>query len=174
MHFTFVNHFPYLQPIGKTSPYINLREVSLRLDLLPGVYCIVPTTFRPGEEGQFLVRTFVERDWVTRSGDVVEEEEEIEEQEEEDGRQLEEWDGRTTVEIPIIREDNTEEGEETKKKRRRRQRMADFVLGRMKKRICQAGALLARLRQVYRFPRDRAEEKYLFQKIVNACVERES
>ena len=109
---------------------------------------------------------------MTRSGDVVEEEEELEE--EEDGRQLEEWDGRTTVEIPIIREDNTEEGEETKKKRRRRQRMADFVLGRMKKRICQAGALLARLRQVYRFPRDRAEEKYLFQKIVNACAERKS
>ena len=111
---------------------------------------------------------------MTRCGDVEEEEEEIEEQEEEDGRQLEEWDGRTTVEIPIIREDNTEEGEETRKKRRRRQRMADFVLGRMKKRICQAGALLARLRQVYRFPRDRAEEKYLFQKIVNACAERKS
>ena len=79
-----------MQPIGKTSPYINLREVSLRVDLLPGVYCIVPTTFRPGEEGQFLVRTFVERDWVTRSGDVVEEEEEIEEALEDDKEKDEE------------------------------------------------------------------------------------
>ena len=39
--------------------------------------------------------------------------------------------------------------------------MADFVLGRLKKRICQARALLARLRQVYWFPRDCAEKKYL-------------
>ena len=52
-----------LQPVGKTNQYINLREVSARLQLCPGTYAIVPTTFRPGEEGQFLVRAFVERSW---------------------------------------------------------------------------------------------------------------
>ena len=165
-----MNQNALLQPIGRTSPYINLREVSLRLDLLPGLFCIVPTTFRPGEEGDFLVRVFVERDWVTRSEDVVEEEdfEEIEEEEEEDGEQRQEWEERTTIDIPIQRvEAEAEEGEE-KKKKRRRDRMREFVLRRLKKRISQAGALLARLRQAYRFPRDRNEEKYLLQRIVNS------
>ena len=52
-----------LQPVGKTNQHINLREVSARLQLCPGTYAIVPATFRPGEEGQFLVCAFVERSW---------------------------------------------------------------------------------------------------------------
>ena len=167
---------PYLQSIGRTDPYINVREVSLRLDLLPGLFCIVPTTFNPGEEGDFLLRVFVERDWVTRSEDVVEEEdfEGIEEEEDEDdGEQRQDWGERITIDIPIqrVEELEAEEGQERKKKRRR-QRMAEFMLGRLKKRISQAGALLARLRQAYRFPRDRNEEKYLLQKIVSHVMGR--
>ena len=163
-----------MQPIGKTDLYINVREVSLRLDLLPGLFCIVPTTFNPGQEGDFLLRVFVERDWVTRSEDVVEEEdfEEIEEEDEDGGEQRQEW---TTINIPIQREEEVEAAEEghgEAKKKRRRQRMSEFVLGRLKKRISQAGALLARLRQAYRFPRDRNEEKYLLQKIVSHAMER--
>jgi len=161
----------YSQPIGRTSPYINLREVSLRLDLLPGLFCIVPTTFRPEEEGDFLVRVFVERDWVTRSEDVNEEEdfEEIEEEDEDDGEQRhQEWGEKTTIDIPIQIEGVDAEDGEGSKKKRKRQRMREFVLGRLKKRISQAGALLARLRQAYRFPRDRNEEKYLLQMIVSS------
>ena len=128
----------------------------------------MPTTFNPGEEGDFLLRVFVERDWVTRSGDVGEEEdfEEIEEEDEDDSEQRQEWGENTTINIPIQREEEVD-AEEGKKKKRRRQRMQEFVLGRLKKRISQAGALLARLRQAYRFPRDRNEEKYLLQKIVS-------
>ena len=160
-----------MQPIGRTSPYINLREVSLRLDLLPGLFCIVPTTFRPEEEGDFLVRVFVERDWVTRSEDVNEEEdfEENEEEDEDDGEQRhQEWGEKTTIDIPIQIEGVDAEDGEGSKKKRKRQRMREFVLGRLKKRISQAGALLARLRQAYRFPRDRNEEKYLLQMIVSS------
>ena len=51
------------QPVGKTDQYVNLREVSLRLVLPPGQYAVIPTTFRRGEEGQFLVRLFTERHW---------------------------------------------------------------------------------------------------------------
>ena len=51
------------QPVGKTDQYINLREVSKRFLFPPGDYCVVPTTFNPGEEGQFLVRIFVEKYW---------------------------------------------------------------------------------------------------------------
>ncbi|XP_058461585.1 calpain-B-like [Malaya genurostris] len=42
------------------SIYINSREVSSRLKLSPGIYLIVPTTFQPDEEGDFMVRIFSE------------------------------------------------------------------------------------------------------------------
>ncbi|XP_069668699.1 calpain-B-like isoform X3 [Periplaneta americana] len=42
------------------SPYIDLREVSCRFRLKPGIYCIVPSTFYAGEEGEFLIRVFTE------------------------------------------------------------------------------------------------------------------
>merc|ERR1712117_620758 len=44
------------RPVGKTDQYVNLREVSKRLTLAPGKYVVIPTTFRRGEEGEFLVR----------------------------------------------------------------------------------------------------------------------
>ena len=43
--------------------YSNLREVSKRFHFPAGNYCIIPTTFRMGEEGEFLIRTFVEKYW---------------------------------------------------------------------------------------------------------------
>ena len=49
--------------IERTDTFINLREVSKRLLLPQGRYCIVPCTSQRGEEGQFLVRAFVERRW---------------------------------------------------------------------------------------------------------------
>ena len=109
---------------------------------------------------------------MTRSEDVVEEEdfEEIEEEDDDDGEQRQEWGERTTIDIPIQRVEVDAEAEEgrAEKKKRRRDRMREFVLRRLKKRISQAGALLARLRQAYRFPRDRNEEKYLLQRIVSS------
>lgn len=37
--------------------------MSKRLLLPQGRYCIIPSTFRQGEEGDFLLRVFVERRW---------------------------------------------------------------------------------------------------------------
>eukprot|EP00092_Neocalanus_flemingeri_P057334 GFUD01068124.1.p1 GENE.GFUD01068124.1~~GFUD01068124.1.p1 ORF type:complete len:866 (-),score=218.50 GFUD01068124.1:2289-4886(-) len=51
------------QPMGKTDQYINLREVSKRFQFPPGNYCVIPTTFSRGDEGEFLLRTFVEKYW---------------------------------------------------------------------------------------------------------------
>ena len=49
--------------MGKTDQYINLREVSKRFQFPPGNYCVIPTCFSRGDEGDFLVRTFVEKYW---------------------------------------------------------------------------------------------------------------
>lgn len=46
--------------MARSPSFINLREVSCRFKLPPGTYCIVPSTFDPNEEGEFLLRIFSE------------------------------------------------------------------------------------------------------------------
>ncbi|XP_039295013.1 calpain-A-like [Nilaparvata lugens] len=46
--------------VAKTRSFTNLREVTARFKLPPGVYCIVPSTYDPNEEGEFLLRVFSE------------------------------------------------------------------------------------------------------------------
>lgn len=55
------NFFKYNASVARSPTFINMREVSTRVTLPPGVYCIVPSTFDPGEEGEFLVRVFSEK-----------------------------------------------------------------------------------------------------------------
>lgn len=55
-----VNFFKYNASVGRSPSFINLREVTCRFKLPPGVYCIVPSTFDPNEEGEFLLRIFSE------------------------------------------------------------------------------------------------------------------
>ncbi|XP_053668063.1 calpain-B-like [Anopheles marshallii] len=43
------------------SIFINAREVSCRLTLDAGLYLIIPSTFEPGEEGDYLLRIFTAR-----------------------------------------------------------------------------------------------------------------
>ena len=59
-----VRSFPtrFLQ-VERVDTFINLREVSKRILLPQGRYCIIPCTFEKGEEGEFLLRVFVERSW---------------------------------------------------------------------------------------------------------------
>ncbi|KAL3057938.1 calpain-5a [Trematomus bernacchii] len=42
------------------SAFINSRSVFIRIDLKEGRYVIIPTTFDPGLEGDFLLRTFTD------------------------------------------------------------------------------------------------------------------
>ena len=46
--------------VARSPTFINLREVSCRFKLPPGTYCIVPSTFEPNEEGEFILRVFSE------------------------------------------------------------------------------------------------------------------
>ncbi|XP_076636456.1 calpain-A-like isoform X4 [Colletes latitarsis] len=55
-----INFFKYNASVGSSPVFINLREVTCRFKLPPGVYCIVPSTFDPNEEGEFLLRIFSE------------------------------------------------------------------------------------------------------------------
>ncbi|CAG9837674.1 unnamed protein product [Diabrotica balteata] len=84
-----INFFKYNASVARSPSFVNLREVSCRFKLPPGTYCIVPSTFDPNEEGEFILRIFTEKQNVMEYGynydnirhlrDTVDEEEEEEE-----------------------------------------------------------------------------------------------
>lgn len=53
--------FRYHASKARSRTYINTREVSERFTLPPGDYLLVPTTFQPHHEADFLVRMFSEK-----------------------------------------------------------------------------------------------------------------
>ncbi|XP_043196205.1 calpain-B-like isoform X3 [Amphibalanus amphitrite] len=55
------SYFRYNSSVARAPSFINLREVSCRFKLPPGSYCIVPSTFEPNEEGEFIIRVFSEK-----------------------------------------------------------------------------------------------------------------
>ncbi|KAM9770103.1 calpain-9 [Menidia menidia] len=53
--------FRYNPSKARSRTYINMREVSERFTLPPGKYLLVPTTFQPHHEANFLIRIFSEK-----------------------------------------------------------------------------------------------------------------
>ncbi|XP_063331653.1 calpain-9 [Pelmatolapia mariae] len=52
--------FRYSASKARSRTYINMREVAERFTLPPGHYLLVPTTFQPHHEADFLIRVFSE------------------------------------------------------------------------------------------------------------------
>ena len=46
---------------ARSKAFVNLREVSGRFKLPPGTYVIVPSSFHPDEESEFILRVFTEK-----------------------------------------------------------------------------------------------------------------
>lgn len=53
--------FKYNASVARSPTFINLREITARFRLSPGQYCIIPSTFDAGEEGEFILRIFTEQ-----------------------------------------------------------------------------------------------------------------
>ncbi|XP_075993035.1 calpain-9 [Genypterus blacodes] len=53
--------FRYNGSKARSRTYINMREVSERFTLPPGKYLLVPTTFQPHHEADFVIRIFSEK-----------------------------------------------------------------------------------------------------------------
>lgn len=56
------DYFLSKAPVAMVPSYSNMREVCGRHRLPPGNYVVVPTTFEPNEEADFLLRVFTEKE----------------------------------------------------------------------------------------------------------------
>ncbi|XP_051900018.1 calpain-9-like [Pristis pectinata] len=59
------------RPVFESGTYINTRAVSRRLQLPPGQYVIVPSTYNKNQEGEFFLRIFAKKNNVSRENGIT-------------------------------------------------------------------------------------------------------
>lgn len=64
-----MNFFKFNASKARAPAFVNLREVCGRHKLKPGQYAIIPSTFNPNEEGDFMLRIFSEKAQTTQELD---------------------------------------------------------------------------------------------------------
>ncbi|CAL4069245.1 unnamed protein product [Meganyctiphanes norvegica] len=63
------NFLKTLKLVGHSDSFINMRASSKRFNLSPGTYCIIPSTYHVGAEGEFILRVFTEKRNVMEEND---------------------------------------------------------------------------------------------------------
>ncbi|KAM6225844.1 calpain-3-like [Porphyrio hochstetteri] len=53
--------FLYTASKARSKTYINMREISERFRLPPSEYVVIPSTYEPHQEGEFILRVFSEK-----------------------------------------------------------------------------------------------------------------
>ncbi|PKU28284.1 hypothetical protein llap_21412 [Limosa lapponica baueri] len=53
--------FLYNASKARSKTYINMREISERFRLPPSEYVVIPSTYEPHQEGEFILRVFSEK-----------------------------------------------------------------------------------------------------------------
>ena len=59
--FSYKRHDELHRCVAKTPTWQDGRETNVRVRLPPAKYCVVPCTFLPGKEGDFILRVHIER-----------------------------------------------------------------------------------------------------------------
>ena len=135
--------------------------------LPPGRYVVIPTTFNRGEEGQFLVRLFLEKYWGQSSQGT---------RETVDGPVGGGWSGgavgRNAVNIPIQRLNDQEQEEPRRRKRDRLTGLIDKAIEQIPNSKAQglANTFNAKLKEVLKFPDSREEEVGLLNHILKNII----
>ncbi|VDK21566.1 unnamed protein product [Anisakis simplex] len=52
------DYFRSHKPCARGPAFFNIREVTARIRVPPGDYVIIPSTFEPNQEAQFLLRIY--------------------------------------------------------------------------------------------------------------------
>ncbi|CAH1262003.1 CAPN3 [Branchiostoma lanceolatum] len=62
-------YFMYHKSVARSPSFINTREICGRYKLPPGEYVIIPSTFEPEEESEFMLRIYTEKSVETKEID---------------------------------------------------------------------------------------------------------
>ncbi|XP_035675202.1 calpain-2 catalytic subunit-like isoform X1 [Branchiostoma floridae] len=128
------------RPAATSGSYINLREVTKRVKLPPGNYIVMPSTFKPNEEADFLLRIYTEKPSTTEDQDDFFVDRILEEKHHTDAEPEQVIRREQTVEVKKPEE---AEGEEGKEKEGEEEKPTPTLVGEKEDRVRKAFEVIA-------------------------------